>query len=66
MKWTTCDRCGKEIQEEKRKRIWKDFAIYRLGFYICDSYAYSDICQDCSDSFNEWFKNGKETKSIKE
>ena len=71
-KWTTCDRCGKEI--EYRKGVLKaklDRNLWcSLWFYLMKDgreYAYEkgvmdiDLCEDCADELAElirtWMKN---------
>lgn len=71
-KWTTCDRCGKEIKYRKGvfkakldKNLW-----FSLWFYLMKDgreYAYEkgvmdiDLCEDCSDELAKliraWMKN---------
>lgn len=62
-----CDRCGKEI----KSKSWNNrgFHLYPRSILrsVHGAECYYDLCQDCYDSLERWFKAGKnENKDTKE
>lgn len=71
-RWTTCDRCGKEIENRKgvlKAKLDKNFWCF-LRFYLMKDgreYAFEkgvmtiDLCEDCANELAElirvWMKN---------
>lgn len=60
MKVCVCDRCGREVQlkEIKGKLINRSVQIVDNDFDLDEGdvlYAW-DICDDCYDSFKQWFR----------
>lgn len=57
---TTCDRCGKELENYKHERKWK---LYKKLFRLNDNYS-TDwreksefiLCPECHKQLREWLK----------
>ena len=46
-----CDRCGKEVRSYK----WFELCLLLYGIFA-PKQIYSNLCKECSKSFNKWFK----------
>lgn len=58
--WHTCDRCGKEIETEKTKILFK--RPFEIGErYVCPcgkvKEEHIDLCQECVNDFKRFMKN---------
>ena len=58
---TTCDRCGKELENYKHERKWKLYKkLFRLNNnYALDWWEESEfiLCPECHKQLKEWLKS---------
>ena len=69
IKTKVCDRCGKEIKYKGWTTLFKkvtptlEMSFYKLLNGNPGGYCYfregGELCSECTEKFNEWWKEGK-------
>lgn len=59
----TCDRCGKSTSLGSETALLSDWCSMSFqtlnGGTLAGRYKLEDVCDDCTNSFEEWLKNAQ-------